>query len=77
MTDEPIEPVISAAVGTAVVSKVPGLGERIEAAMVAATVAAQADGVTDPAEILERKMAAKDAVLAEMSPAAETAEQDA
>ena len=34
-----------------------------EAAMVAATVKAQAEGVTDPDEIRARKLAARDAVI--------------
>ena len=60
--DAPIGEVF--AVGTAVHSTVPALGGRIEAAMVAAVVQAQAEGVTDTDEIIARKMAAMDVVLA-------------
>lgn len=39
-----------------------GYGNEIEQAMVEATVQAQAEGVTDPDEIRDRKLAARKAV---------------
>ena len=52
------------AVGTAVHSVVPGLSSRLEAVMVEAVIQAQAEGITDPQIIIDRKHAALDAYLA-------------
>ena len=60
--EAPVSRIVSA-VGTAVHSEVPGLSALLEAAMSKAVEAAQAEGIVDSAEIIARKMAAKDAVL--------------
>jgi hypothetical protein len=65
---DPVVPRIVAAVGTAVHSgENPDLAARIEAAQVAAIEAALAEGVSleNSAEILRRKNAARDRVLAD------------
>jgi len=70
-----VESVIVQAVGTAVTaSNVPGLSARIEAAQVAAVEECFAEGITDSAEIIARKMAARDAVLAAIAVPAELPE---
>lgn len=68
-TEEAPAPRIVAAVGTATDSRLPGLGERLDAAMVAAVEEALADGVSisDSEEILVRKAAARARVLAEIA----------
>ena len=50
---------VAAASGTAGGAK-PGLGRVVEAAMLAATAKCAEDGITDPAEIIERKLAARE-----------------
>jgi hypothetical protein len=56
---------VVAAAGTAATSKSAGLAKRIEAAMIAATEQAAADGITDPDKIRKRKLTARERVLAE------------
>jgi hypothetical protein len=51
---------IVSAVGTASSSKDDGLSQRIEEAMANAVKAAMDDGITDPAEIKERMLAARE-----------------
>jgi hypothetical protein len=58
-TAEKPEPKIAAATGTAGGAKT-GLGRAVQAAMLAATEQAAADGVVDPTAILELKLAARE-----------------
>lgn len=64
MSDE-LPPGAVVAVGTAVSSAAPGLGQAIEQAMVRAILECHANGINDPDAIREAKLAAMRQVLGE------------